>query len=66
MLAINLSELERTNAGLHKGRMGGEDHTSSMLVRFCTSTNETYADVLDRVLSVITEIWNAQQMIDKC
>lgn len=56
MPAIKLDELKNTNAGLHKGGMGSECHTSGVSVRYCTSTNETYTNALNSILPTITKI----------
>lgn len=57
---IKLAELEHVNTGLRRSRTGSGDRMSGILARYRTSTNETYTDVLDRVVSMITEIQDVQ------
>lgn len=65
MAIIKLAELEHTNSGLHKGRMGGGDHSFGMLLRNCITMNWNYADTFDRVFFAITKFRDAYQMMTK-
>lgn len=65
MPAIKLTELEYMNVGLHRGGTGSGDHGSGVSVMNCTSTNGTYADALEWVLSVIPKIRNSKQIINE-
>lgn len=61
MLEVKLADLKHINEGLHKGRVGSRNCATGAMVIDCTSINKTYADALNRVLSTITKICDAQK-----
>lgn len=65
MPVVKLLDLEHTNVGLSRGRVGSRDHSSAVLVINRTSASGTYMDTLHRVLSTITKICDAQIMTSK-
>lgn len=63
MLDIRLADLQCTNEGLHIVRVGSGDRVSYISTNDHASASRTYADALDRVLSAIPEIQDAQKTI---